>query len=152
LANQITKYHEKYPDEPINLFGHSNGTIVILLALRQITFKVDNVVLAASPLDTTSKRNIDWLKAIAINNTRAIHFHYSEKDPVTHNPLINGSRKMENLGNAPIYQWNWTKNDPGTQILLRIDAHNNFLETTGPWFGRYVKQLAQMEPTKKPCD
>jgi pimeloyl-ACP methyl ester carboxylesterase len=144
LADKIKVYHALHPNAPINLFGHSNGTMVILLALQQLTFKVDNVVLAASPYDTTWEANDVAMKEILETRANRIFAHFSMWDVVTANKIVNGGSpiKVTGIGNNDWSLFDFGAVGPLGHIYRTVAAHSRFTGTTGNWFKYYAEELA----------
>jgi len=75
FINYINTLRKKYSgSEPVNIFCHSAGSVLLNKALRQ-GLKVDNVIIAGSPI---TMNNYDSF----VKNTRETHIFESSKDVV----------------------------------------------------------------------
>jgi RHS repeat-associated protein len=167
LVKEIDAYHDdpKHKGEPINIFAHSNGSMVVLLALEQLKFSVNSVVFAASPFDTADADNIERLEAIADNKVNDIYFHYSKWDVVTNNIIcqkweLNGTVRRQQLedgviiptNNPRVHNHSWNEQILGGTIaghmFRSVGAHVAFIHMDGkmdgnpPWIDIYAEQLA----------
>ena len=160
LAGEIVAFRKANPKKegepmiPINLFGHSNGTIVILLALDQLPegMKVDNVVLAASPLNASDKDNIKKLEDITKTRAGKITMHYSKWDLATNNGIVGGGRDVNAVG---VVRIDWSKEIQGKvnrrtgEMERTLGAHSMFTDTGVDWFYIYADELAWKQEGKK---
>jgi RHS repeat-associated protein len=143
----------------INLFGHSNGTMVILWALKKLKgtdVKVDNLVLAASPFDTRDEDNVKALDLLIKDRVKGTaYFHWSESDLVTDNAFVGGGRfvptsiapKIWNVDasgwiQGPEWLLDVTKKLTGHTYRRTLDAHTEFVRVKCPSFSLYVDELA----------
>jgi hypothetical protein len=140
-ANQLTekilafRAMKENKDEPINIFAHSNGTMVALIAARQSFAKgvrVNTLVLAGSPLDARGdpdkNDNIKTIKQMLANNeVGKIYNVYSQWDLVT--GVVGGAQPWPIPPNKQFANVDMSTEDPGMSIpVLKV----NFDRTYGP--------------------
>lgn len=148
LADKITRYAKKYPDNTINVIALSAGTGVATWAIEGIKdgAKIDNLVLLGSSLSW----NYDMTKALR-NMRGKIYVYHSAHDSVLETVkvigTIDGKRGVDSIGQVglkpPRGMEDRVVNTPWSKNWMRLGWAGAHTDCTNEKFVRYeiAKQL-----------